>query len=98
MRTSGTPALSEDVTRWQTFTVDFVCYAASVTATFYLQRVANAYQVVINNNNIVINVDQGLKKNNKNNDNDNNNRHPVPRASSMSIRYVSQLFDFGFPP
>jgi hypothetical protein len=37
--------VSEDVTRWQTFTVDFACYVASVTGTFYWQRVANAFQV-----------------------------------------------------
>ena len=46
LQRSGTPAVSEDVKKWQTFTVDFVCYAASVTTTFYLQRVANAYQVI----------------------------------------------------
>ena len=41
---AGAPAVSEDVRKWQTFLVDFVCYATSVTSTFYLQRVANAFQ------------------------------------------------------
>jgi len=32
---AGAPAVSEDVRKWQTFLVDFVCYATSVTS-FYL--------------------------------------------------------------
>ena len=87
--------MSEDVTRWQTFTVDFACYVASVTGTFYWQRVANAYQVLINNNNIVINAYQVLINNN--NDDDKNN-HPLPSVSPMPLRFVSQLSDFGCPP